>query len=299
MARGQLKCRNCKKTAISTSDEIVNIGTAFSPIWAVRCSSCESFIRTDGKKQSSSFPKNKDLVFDYDSESGGVVIAKKANAFKSNKKGSAAERVERGDIREYWVQKFFEENYRDYGFKKIDGPYETGPDFFTGGKGIEIERHWKSYLDHKHQLNVQFSCVKFLIVLTPNEPSAAKRKLLPEKILYIDHNKFVPWFKIKAKEYADSKNSARQQIRITLLLQLIKGEFLRRYFIGCPDKDRDMANCPTCEMCPYCPELDFDRIALEFIVNYDYPLWNDEFSLGNINAKHLNSYFRGQMKTYL
>jgi hypothetical protein len=299
MAKGLLVCGNCKNAKVYASDEIINIGTAFSPIWAVSCSYCDSIIRTDGKKDTPNFPKNKDLIFDYDPESGGVIIANNPKGFKPNKKGNAAERAERGDIREYWVQKFFEEHYRDYGFKKVDGPYETGPDFFSGKTGIEIERHWRSYLDHKHHLNEQFDCVKFLIVLSPNEPSPAKRKLLPEIILYIDHKKFVPWFRIKAKEYANNKNAARQQMRMTLLLQLIKGEFLRRYLIGCPDKDRDMANCPACEMCPYCPELDFDRIALEFIVKYDYPLWDDEFSLGDINAKHLDIFFRQQAKMYL
>src|SRR5688500_14175742 len=117
MARAQIKCRNCKRKAVYTSDAIVNIGTAFSQIWAVYCLSCDSLMRTDGKKQSNSFPKNSELAFDFDAESGGVVVAKKVNAFRSNKKGSASERAERGDIREYWVQMFFAEHYRDYRFK--------------------------------------------------------------------------------------------------------------------------------------------------------------------------------------
>jgi hypothetical protein len=292
--RSKINCPKCKKSGIYDKSDCVNIGTIAVNILAVRCRKCDSFITLD--KQKPSFRSNKDIVLERDKETGGISIKlRKSNAVE-NKKAPAAERAATGDIREYWVQKFFHEHHKDYGFKSIDGPYDVGPDFVTrGGIGIEVERIWKSYLYHRHHLNDNFSNVKFLIVLSPARPTPEKRKLLPKTIVYLDHETFLPWYRENARQYAELKARESEQVQLTLRLEIITGEFYRRWLQVCPRTDGDMAVCPDCQSCAYEPEFDFLEWATEFVMLFDYSIWTDDFSFTDINPKYLDKFFMNKL----
>ena len=291
-------CTNpdCKKTGLYEKSECENIGTFALPILAVRCHYCDKFIRTDSNNKKSTFPKNKDLVLERDLETGGIKIGKREKEVEKNKKGKAIERADKGDIKEYWAQQFFKEHFLDYGFKKINGPFDVGPDFTTtGGVGIEIERVWKNYIAHGHPTNENFSKVKYLIVLSSDIPPANKLHLLPEKIMHIDRDKFVPWFRESCRKYVENKKREIEQQQLTLRIELIEGEFYRRWLFVCPDQDRDMAACPSCQGCPYEPEFDFFEWATEFIFYYDHSIWDEEFSFAQIKPETLDKFFNKKL----
>src|SRR5437016_20523 len=107
-------------------------------------------------------PKNKDLILE-EVEEGILIRMKRAVSYKR-----------KGRIKEYWIQKYFKEHYRDYRFFKIEGPCQYGPDFFalmkTKKVGIEIEYRWDDYIKHEHHLDKRFSVVKYLIVLHNDKP---------------------------------------------------------------------------------------------------------------------------------
>lgn len=283
--------QNCKKTDYYDKSELINIGTFASTIWAVLCHHCGNRIKLNEDKND--FPKNKDLILEFDEESGGVKIGRRERRVETNKKGNAFERAYKGDIKEYWVQLFFKEHYQDYGFKSIKGPFDVGPDFITkGGIGIEIERNWRSYINHGHPSNKEFSKVEYLILLSPETPPADKLRLLPDTILYIDIEKFVPWFREKCKEFIQDKEKNLEEQQLLLRIELIKGEFYRRYLEVCPDRDRDMAICPSCQGCAYEPEYDFSNWSVEFIMYYNYSIMDEEFSYGDIKPEHLDDFFK-------
>lgn len=283
-------CDKCGKGIRYSSDEIRNIGSFARPIWSVYCHFCNSVIKKEN--DSEYFPKNSDLILERDKETGGILICKKENVSQINDKGDASERAGNSDIREYWIQLYFQEFFQEFGFDNIEGPFDIGPDFTTTRQkkkiGIEIERDWQSYLNHNHHLSDSFANVKYLIVLSPSKPTDAKIKLLPENILFVEIEKFVPWFRLKCKEYSEKKTKENKEHQLILLLELIGGEFQKRYIQNCPDKNREMATCPFCKNCAYEPEYDFIEFAIEFIIKYEHPIYNEDFSLGNINPQHLD-----------
>jgi hypothetical protein len=286
--RSRIVCPFCKKSNSYDKSDCINIGTIVVSILAVKCKKCDSLINLD--RQKLKFPPNKDIVLERDKETDGILIRQKDTTWK--KKPSAIERANSGDIREFWVQEFFREHYKDYGFKRIDGPYDVGPDFFTsGGIGIEIERFCESYIAHKHHLNSNFSKVKYLVVLCPGEPKPSIRKLLPEKIIYIDIETFVPWYRIASRKYALNKEREREQMQLTLRFELIRGEFYRRWLHVCPRVDGDMAACPACQGCAYEPEFDFYDWAIEFSMLFDHSIWSDDFSFSEIEPENLDKFF--------
>ena len=75
------------------------------------------------------------------------------------------------------------------------------------------------------------------------------------------------------------------------MIKLIEGEFFRRYLAICPDKDREMAICPSCQTCAYEPEYDFFQYSVDFIIDYNYPIEDEEFSLGDIKPEYLDDFF--------
>lgn len=288
----EITCSNqeCKKSDYYEKSELINIGTFASTIWAVHCHHCGNRIKID--EETKEFPKNKELLLEYDSENDGIIIGKRSTEIKKHPDGNAYERAENGKIKEYWIQEFFNEHYKDFGFKSIKGPFDIGPDFLTEGNvGIEIERDWKSYINHGHPSNENFSRVEYLIVLTQENPPNNKLKLLPKTIFHIDIEKFVPWFRQKCREFVENREKNLEEQQLTLRIELIKGEFYRRYLEVCPDKDRDMAICPSCQGCAYEPEDDFSNWAIEFIIVYNYLIWDDEFSFNEIKSEHLDNFF--------
>jgi hypothetical protein len=292
--RAVLTCTNCKRTDEFDKSEIENIGTFATQLWGVQCHDCGEIIATES--QSSTFPKNKELLLEYDAENDGVVIARRSDEIKFNPEGNAYERAEKGKIKEYWIQEFFKEHFKDYGFERITGPFDTGPDFLTDGNvGIEIERDWKSYINHGHPTNKNFSNVKYLVVLSPDEPKSKSLKSLPEQIIYINIDDFVPWFRMKCKEFKDNKEADLEELQPILRFELIKGEFLKRYLSVCPDQERELANCPFCKGCAFEPE-DVTSWTLEFIIRNGYYINDSDFSFGDIDPIKLNQFFTQRMQ---
>ena len=138
---------------------------------------------------------------------------------------NAYERAKSSDIREYWVQKYVEENYIKLGFSKIEGPFEAGPDFKGIYKGkkviVEVERDCRSYISHRHYEDKRFKKVDILIVLNPSESPEEIKNKLPKTIIHIDVDDFVEWWRPKAKAYAETE-------RIRNIISLVAGEFHKR-----------------------------------------------------------------------
>jgi hypothetical protein len=211
------------------------------------------------------------------------------------KEKDAHERAKNSDIREYWIQEYIKENYKKLGFSKLEGPFEVGPDFqgvFKGKKvKVEAEREYKSFLTHRHHEDERFKKVNILIVLNPSEAPLMLREKLPETILYIDVNDFVEWWRPKAKTYAKTK-------RIQQIIDMIAGEFQRRYVINCQDKDRDMSTCPDCDLCAYFGEGIFseaqplfNKMALTFIAVHKHPITSDNFKLSDIEPTEIDEFY--------
>lgn len=215
-----VQCESCRNTDRYDSGEIYErlIGE-----WAVNCSRCG------------------EPVFVMKIDKAGLPQG------SFTKKRSVEERAMISDIREYWIQEYFKDNFNKYeGISDVEGPFGTGPDFKGKIRGkevmIEVERDCGCYLKHRHHLDSRFDKVELLVVLNPVEPKNSEG--LPANILFIDIPDFVEWFKPKARDYAIQKQ--RMQV-----VDRIAGYFKKLYYYECGDKERDMATCPYCELCPY------------------------------------------------
>ncbi len=266
-----IKCQNCKNVHRYSSGEIGNIGTAWHPIWAVKCLNCGHQI---------TWEHNTLDVFDKN---------------PPPKSDSVHERAKSSDIREYWIQEYIKSNFEKLGFSSLEGPYDIGPDFrgvFKGKKVIvEAERDYRSYIAHKHHEDKRFKEVSVLIVLNPSEPSEEIKCNLPDTILYIDVDDFVEWWRPIARNYAKTK-------KIQTIIDMIAGEFQERFIKSCSDTDRDMSTCPECDLCPYFGEGTaseasslFKDMALEFIAHYKYHISSDDFRLADIEPSEIDAFW--------
>lgn len=263
-------CEKCKKAHRYSSGEIENknIGTVWHPI--VKCPNCGAQMTWEQSVlnfyDKTSAPKGKD----------------------------AYERAESSDIREYWIQKYIKDNYAKLGFSKLEGPFDVGPDFRGAYKGkeviVEAERDYQSFIQHKHKEDERFKKVSILVVLNPSEPPEEIKGKLPKTIIHIDIDDFVEWWRPKAKAYAKTK-------KIQGIIDLIAGEFQKRFVRDCSDKDRDMSTCPECDLCPYFGEGTayeasslFQEMALKFIALYKYPITSDDFKLSDIEPSEIDKF---------
>lgn len=291
----ELICKKCNHQDFYEKYDCKNIGTSFSPVWAVKCNNCSEYILTSEDSENNDFPKNKDLKLSRDKESGGIIIATDKET-PINSKPNAFERAETGDIKEYWIQQYFLEFHADYGFKEIDGPFDIGPDFQTkNGIGIEVERKWDFYLKHKHHESKNFSKVEYLAVLSPEKPKPDKLQYLPREIIYLDIDKFVPWFRIKCKEFMENKSVEIEKEQLSLRIELFANEFTKRYIEICPDKSREMATCPNCQTCAYESEINFIDWSIDYLIENEIMIFDDDYSLGDINYKTLNDFFQNKI----
>ena len=266
-----ITCEECKKVHRHSSSEIENIGTMWHLIWTVKCPYCGNQITWD------------DGVLDL------------FDKMPAPKDKNAYERAKSSDIREYWIQKYVEENYTKLGFSKIEGPFEAGPDFKGIYKGkeviVEVERDCRSYISHKHHKDERFKKVSILIVLNPSEPPKEIKNKLPETIIHIDVDDFVKWWRPKAKAYAKEK-------RIQNIIDLVAGEFQKKFVRDCDDKNRDMSTCPECDLCPYFGEGTtyeassvFQEMALKFIALYKYSIPSEDFKLADIHPSEIDKFY--------
>jgi hypothetical protein len=301
-----LTCRVCKKHDIYDKSELTNIGTFLDVVWAVRCHYCSNIIKQGKLKLK--IPKNKELhlerhIEDYEGSYSITFIPKETKSSKLQAKKQrilleAYKRAKKSDIREQWIQDYIKSHFQEFGFSKIS-MNEGGPDFDAIEKGkvisVEAERDWKSYIKHKHHKDKRFNKVKYMIVLTPQKPPKEMIRALP-KILFIEHDKFVPWWCKTAKKYAERHENLREKdvksMRIYTPVIIIANAFRRIYHLQCDDKDRDMAICLDCDNCPYLDEsTDFNSLAIKFIIQYKYPIYSDNFKITDINAKELEKFY--------
>lgn len=174
--------------------------------------------------------------------------------------------------REYWLQLYVAERYRQLGFNSVKGPFESGPDFEVryGGKWnlAEVETTWRNYIRHRHHEDRRFDPVRFLITLDSHVPRSGLDKRLPPRIIQVSQSRFEFWYRPKAKEYAQGKD-------IEARFAILSNEFHSRFLRYCPEQNRDAAACPYCDVCPYFPGHDvlpsgggrrvFDKLALMFV----------------------------------
>lgn len=156
--------------------------------------------------------------------------------------------AEGGDIPEMWAQHYVLKNYRKLGFTKIWGPFSEGPDFEGVIKGkktdIEVERGAEQYLEHGHNKDHRFSRVGVLILLSAREVPMQLTDRLPNKVIHIDIPHFMKW------AYPELKKSQMLE-HFNQLIIFLADEFKRKYAESCIDKERSMAACPECSLCPY------------------------------------------------
>jgi hypothetical protein len=193
-------------------------------------------------------------------------------------------------VEERWVQKYVEEEYRQLGFSKVDGPRRSGPDFRVSKKRrwgwAEVETCWQNYRKHSHHLNPEFNEVEYLILLSSETPPADKLPGLPPQIIHIDRGHFLAWFKdAVSKPQMDN-------VRINILA----GSMQEHWTAICRQKDRDMATCPNCDDCAYFGEglsgeatPFFQNLAAEFIVSQG-TTDAAEFDLRKLNAASLKRF---------
>jgi hypothetical protein len=266
-------CRKCQKAHRYNEGEIENTGTLWHPIWAAKCPHCGTLNTFTLEHSSLDF-------FDKNS------VPKDKNAY---------ERAEDADIREYWIQEYIKDNYLKLGFSNIEGPFEEGPDFKGIYKGkkvvIEVERDYQSYMSHKHYEDERFKEVNILIVLSPSKPPKEIKNKLPKTLIHININDFVDWWRPRAKAYANTK-------RINNIINIISGEFQKRFVRDCNDKDRDMSTCPECDLCPYFgwgtayeASSFFHEMALKFIAHYSHPITSEDFKLKDINPSEIDKFY--------
>ena len=278
MGASQITCIACKETNRYRSEEMQNIGTQWHPILSVQCHSC-------GQR----------MTFDW----GELPLYDRPVPPKQK---DATQRAQTSDIREYWIQMYVKENHEKLGFSRLEGPFESGPDFRGVYRNrnavVEVERDYQSFIQHRHHLDTAFSKVNVLIVLTPSDPPTDVREKLPKNIVYIDVADFVEWFRPKAKGYAYTKRTQR-------MIDLVAGEFRRRYMSQCQEKERDMSTCPDCDLCPYFGEgtysearFVFREMAVEFIVLYRHSITSDGFKLAEIDPSDIDDYWSAALSSY-
>jgi len=291
-----VECNNCKKIFRYNSDEIENEGTFWHPIWVVTCKNCGNKIIEEGEKLNLKIPGEFPDNFQISKRSDGIIEMKKTEL-----KGTGEERANKSDIREYWIQLYVKENYKKLGFSKLEGPFNSGPDFkgiYVGNDldisreeiDIEVERDFENYIKHGHHENDRFKNCKLLIILNPTQPTDDVIDKLPDYFMQIDIPDFVNWWQPKAKEY--SKKSRIKGI-LLILSNVIKSKFVE----NCMDKGRDLSTCPECDICAYNEEgynvpseSESMRYALYFLSTYKYDILSEEFNLNDIDAHELNSF---------
>jgi hypothetical protein len=219
-----------------------------------------------------------------------------------------AERVEADAVQEWWVQRYVASNPDQLGLKELEGPFETGPDFkakvrgYRGKVDIEVEVRCQNYISHGHPKDRRWDNVKVLIVLEESEPDRAMRAKLPKKILHIDKTHFEGWYREAARRYAERKAPQDEVNNAFAKLDIIAGRVHHNWLEVCPHKERDMAVCPSCNVCPYFGQglMDgeasrvFEDIALSFLQQRNTP---HPFNLGEIAESEIDTFclkvFRG------
>jgi hypothetical protein len=153
-----------------------------------------------------------------------------------------------GDVYEVWAQHYVLHKHNKLGITDITGPFGKGPDFHGVYKGkrvqIEVERTPEQYLAHGHHKDPAFRKVSVLIVLVGCVSPARDGGFLPKTILHIDCKDFARWAlpQMKKAEAVQLLNAIDESLR---------QEYMQKHFVLCGEKEREMAACPECDLCPY------------------------------------------------
>lgn len=191
-----IKCRECGKSF--DADQPMNIGTYWHPTYRAICPTCGA----------SNLVHSPDLSIDIDRVISDAIDDKLAAKRSSL---SVQERVDQDKVLEYWVQQYVIANYTSLGFKALEGPFGSGPDFRVLYKGrwtqTEVEVVCENYVLHKHHTNSKWAKCRILIVLSGSPPSPELKPQLPNSIIHIDRAHFTEWYRLAARQYAEHRQA--------------------------------------------------------------------------------------------
>ena len=110
-------------------------------------------------------------------------------------------------LKEYWYQQYVMEHPAEFGFKDLDGPFDTGPDFtaLLDGKSvkIEVEKDYYAFASHEHPMP------DVLLVGVMDEPPAAIRGSIPSIIKHLDPQVVLEWSSPRRRAYKEKMDIRR------------------------------------------------------------------------------------------
>ncbi len=140
-------------------------------------------------------------------------------------------------MHEIWLQKYLKENYRQFGFTQLHGPYNYGADFkgVYADKPVKIEVEWDyaDYIKHKHSLKF----AEILVVATLEPVSQVIKEKLPPVIINVDRETVINWAnpRIISKSEEDYHSYAWRRFSRSLLdlyANYLKQNHKRMDFVG-------------------------------------------------------------------
>jgi hypothetical protein len=115
-------------------------------------------------------------------------------------------------MREYWLHKYIQGNSQRLGFRRLEGPFDTGPDFkgvFAGRKVlVEAELSYQSYISHGHPKD----WADILIVASLDPAPIEFREKLPGTIINVDPQQVLEWSRPLREEYRTKMVEGRKQV---------------------------------------------------------------------------------------
>ena len=115
-------------------------------------------------------------------------------------------------MREYWLHKYIQGNSQRLGFRRLEGPFDTGPDFkgvLAGRKVlVEAELSYQSYISHGHPKD----WADILIVASLDPIPVELRERLPGAIINVDPQQVLEWSRPMRVEYRASMEEGRKQV---------------------------------------------------------------------------------------
>jgi len=86
--------------------------------------------------------------------------------------------------------------------------------------------------------------VEYLILLSAEPPPLDKLQYLPPRIIHIDREHFLDWYKTAAEPELLGKEFGARVV-------VVAGAMQHHWTTICSDVDRGMSTCPDCDSCAY------------------------------------------------
>jgi hypothetical protein len=163
-------------------------------------------------------------------------------------------------LQEYWYQQYVKAHPEEFGFTRLEGPFETGPDFKGVSNGnrvsVEVERDYISYRYHEHQN------IDVLIVGVLDPPLPVMFPFLPPIIKNLDPQKVLDWSEPKRREYWQEMEKRRESLPKQLEwvqrnLEYIKASRIKDERVQVILREQAECECGGVMLgCGYDPELD-------------------------------------------